>query len=81
MKIKVKLYGTLRDKGPKGLELGKQFTIEVDEGATINDVLKELKIQMEEARVVIINSNIVRDYTYQLNSLDLFVCFPPIGGG
>jgi len=81
MKIKVKLYGTLRDRGPKGLAIGEHFPLEIDQGDTVNDILKQLKIELEEAKVVIINSNIVQDYSFQLNESDLFVCFPPVGGG
>ena len=81
MQIKVKLFGNFREKCPKGLPLGDHFTIQVPDGATISDVLHQLDIAEDEARVVIINSNIIRDFKFQLNPSDLFVAFPPIGGG
>ena len=81
MEIKVKLYGTFRDRCPKGTPLGEAFPLSVKENATIIDVLNTLKISEEEARVVIVNSNIIREFSFQLNPSDLFVCFPPVGGG
>ena len=81
MEIKVKLFGNFREKGPKGLPIGDHFTIQVTDGATISDVLQQLDIAEDEARVVIVNSNIIRDFKFQLNPSDLFVAFPPIGGG
>ena len=81
MQINVKLYGTLRDRCPEGLPLGEHFQLEIDQGDTVNDVLKKLKIELEEAKVVIINSNIVKDYSFEVKESDLFVCFPPVGGG
>ncbi len=77
MKIKVKLFGTSKELAPKGITFGDYHTIDVEENATILDVLKKLNIPVDEARVVVINSNIIRDYSYQLNSLDLFICYPP----
>ena len=81
MEIKVKLYGTLRDRCPKGTPLGAHFPLEITSGSTVNDILEKLNITLDEAKVVIINSNIVQDYSFQLNESDLFVCFPPVGGG
>ena len=81
MEIKVKLFGTFRDRCPKGTILGEAFSLNVKENANILDVLKQLDIKLEEARVIIVNSNIIREMEYKLNPLDLFVCFPPIGGG
>lgn len=81
MEIKVKLYGTLRDRCPKGTALGEEFLIVVKDNATINEVLTKLSISEDEARVVIVNSNIIRELDHKLNPLDLFVVFPPIGGG
>ena len=81
MEIKVKLYANFREKGPKGVPLGEGFSLEVKEGATISDVLKQLDIAEDEARVVMVNSTIIREFDYQLKPLDLFVAFPPIGGG
>ncbi len=81
MEINIKLYGTLRDRCPEGTALGQGFPLNVKDNATITDALIDLKISNDEVRVVLVNSNIIKDFNYQLKPSDLFVCFPPIGGG
>ena len=81
MEIKVKLFGNFREKCPQGSSLGEAFLLNVKEDATIAEVLEQLEIPEHEARVVLVNSNIIREFNYKLKTLDLFVAFPPIGGG
>ncbi|MFQ5833599.1 MAG: MoaD/ThiS family protein [Candidatus Thorarchaeota archaeon] len=80
MKVNVKLYATLQKLAPPEVEIGEAFAVEID-GSTILDLLKQLGIEEEQARIVMLNGIRVNDMSQELESDDLVVMFPPIGGG
>ena len=79
MKVKVKLYATLRRYFPEA-ELGESTLVEISEGATVSDLLKKIGIPKGETKIVLLNANKVK-LDQRLREGDLVVLFPPIGGG
>ncbi len=79
MKIQVKLYATLRRHIPN-LELGEAKTFEVKEKATIEELIELLRIEKNEAKIILVNG-VKKDLSYTMQENDLIVIFPPIGGG
>lgn len=74
MDIKVKLFATLRTG---------RFDIsdfKLDEGTTVMEVLKLLKIDEKEAAIIFLNG-VHADMDARLSSGDELAIFPPIGGG
>lgn len=75
------MFATLRDYGPKNLAIGESFIVKLSESSTITDVLERLKISKEEAKIVMVNGNIINEHTYTLDRDDEMSIFPPVGGG
>jgi len=75
MKIKVKLMGMLKDKTPDGGEL------DLEDKATIADVLAALEIDPDSVQAFSINGAIQRDQTTMLSEDDELIVLPPVGGG
>lgn len=75
MKIKVKLMGMLKDRTPEGGQ------VDLNVGATIADVLAQLKVDANAVQVFSINGAIERDQATQLNDQDELIVLPPVGGG
>ena len=81
MRIRVKLFATLRERGPEGLDIGEAFTVSLEKKATVNDLLKHLNITVKEAKIIIINHDSVTSYDEPLHENDEISIFPPVGGG
>jgi molybdopterin synthase sulfur carrier subunit len=77
--IHVKLFATLRRLRP-GLGLGESFPVQLPEGATLGDLIRQLDLPETEVKIVFVNG-IVRDREYVLADGDELGIFPPIGGG
>jgi sulfur carrier protein ThiS len=75
VEIRIKLMGMLKDKAPPG------GTLDVSEGATIEDALTALKIPVDSVQVFTINGQLVRDRARRLNTGDELSVLPPVGGG
>ncbi|MFW9846150.1 MAG: MoaD/ThiS family protein [Candidatus Thorarchaeota archaeon] len=80
MKVGVKLYAALQEYSPPGTELGEAFPIEL-EGSTVGDLVNQLGIKEEHAKIIIVNGIRIDDLSHHLNEDDQVVIFPPIGGG
>lgn len=80
MKINVKLYGTLREHGPKGLEIGQSFPVELRRGS-VSEIIRVIGLKAEQAKVIMINGVRATDLNQPLKDGDLVVIFPPSGGG
>ena len=78
MKIKVKVFATLRKYAPDASS-GKQ-ELELTEGVTVGQVLDELKIPQEEVAFVFVNS-VQQKMDKALAQGDELGIFPPIAGG
>ena len=74
MKIKVKLFATLRKFGPDEQEM------EMPEHSTIDDVIRSLDLPQKIALLKIINGE-HRPASYPLKDGDELALFPPIAGG
>ena len=81
MKVRVKLFATLRDRSPERLDIGEAFTIKLNTDSTVIDLLDHLNILREEAKIVMINHTTVLDFRNPLKNGDEIAIFPPIGGG
>ena len=75
MRVQLKLMGMLKDKTPA------TGALELDEGATIEDVLAALDIPSDTVHVFSVNSNIERNKDRALNDDDELTILPPAGGG
>ena len=73
MKVKIKLFASLRKFGPD------EQMIELPDNATIDDAIKSLNIP-KIALLKIINGE-HRPATHQLKNGDELALFPPIAGG
>lgn len=74
MQIKVRLFATLR------ANRGKELVLDLAEGASVMDIIEELKIDKEEVAILLING---RDGQLDtpLKNEDVVSIFPPVGGG
>lgn len=79
IKVEVVLFATLRKYNPGG-ESSEPFYLEMPEGSTIGDLLKALKIPIQESKQVFINSR-RQEWDYLLQNGDRAAIFPPIAGG
>ena len=74
VKVKIKLFATLRNFGPEEQE------IEVSENATLDDVIKALNLPEKIPMLKIVNGE-HRNLGYRLKEGDEIALFPPIAGG
>ena len=75
MQVRLKLMGTLKAKTPAG------GTLEVADGATIDDVLRALGIAPQAIRVFTVNGQFERNRSRVLAANDELSAIPPVGGG
>jgi molybdopterin converting factor small subunit len=75
MQIHVKLRGVLKEKTPPG------DAVELDDGATLRDLLAELDIPVERIHLVMVNDEQCRDHDRPLADGDEVMLLPPIAGG
>jgi len=74
MKIKIKLFATLRDNRDKILE------IEYKEGTEIREIIKDLNIDEKDVAILLKNGRSAKMDDVILEG-DYLSLFPPIGGG
>lgn len=74
MKVKVKLFATLR----QGRE--KELMIDLPQGATIKDLIEMLDLSKEEVAIIFINGR-SKELHEVLQEDDMVSIFPPVGGG
>ena len=77
--VHVKLFATLRHYRP-GLGIGEAFPVELPEGATVGDLVRQLGLPEEEVKIVFVNA-LFRDLDHVLADGDELGIFPPVGGG
>lgn len=83
MKIKLRLYATLRDYLPPESG-GSEVQLDLPEGAIIPDALSRYSVPIGLAHIVLINNrHVLRPNiaTQQLKDGDELAVFPAIGGG
>ena len=59
---------------------GAPFEVDLPEGATLENLIRQLNLPQEEVKVVFVNAR-AQPLTYILNPADEVGIFPPIGGG
>ena len=79
MLVQVKLFATLRHQYPH-LELGEAMPVELQDGATVEQLIARLDLPADEVKIVFVNG-IVRDGDHVLADGDELGIFPPVGGG
>ena len=79
MHIRVKLFATLGRRMAGGTA-GNLFAVEVPEGSTIADLIRQLDLPREEVKVTFVNAR-TRPLNWLLQPEDEVGIFPPIGGG
>lgn len=77
--VHVKLFATLRQYRP-GLGIGEAFSVELPDGATVEDLLQVLGLPEEEVKIIFVNA-LFRDPDHALANGDELGIFPPVGGG
>ena len=60
--------------------MGESFKVNVDK-ETVLGVIEKLGIPFEKGVIVMVNSNRITDLNQKLNSEDVVVIFPLLGGG
>jgi molybdopterin converting factor small subunit len=79
MKVTVKLYATL-SRYRQGERAGTPYEMELPEEATLQKLIEQLKIPIEETRITFVNG-IIQEPDWKLKDGDEVGIFPPIGGG
>ncbi|SDK84484.1 Molybdopterin converting factor, small subunit [Natronincola ferrireducens] len=74
MKVKVKLFATLRENREK------EMMMDLQQGATPKDIIKRLNISQEEVAIIFLNGRSVK-VDKALEENDTVSIFPPVGGG
>ena len=77
MNIEVRLFGGLRVYAS---DRGRQFTLELPEGATVQDLLAALGIPPGEVWLVSLDETLVKD-DHVLHDGDRVMLVEPVGGG
>jgi sulfur-carrier protein len=79
MRVRVKLFATLSRDRP-GVSAGVPFEVELDDGATIQGLLRELRLPEGEVKVVFVHGR-AREWDWRLSAGDELGIFPLVGGG
>ncbi len=79
MKVKVRLYATLRQYMP-GIALGESVEIVLPDGTTVGGLIGHLGIPPNEVKVSMVGG-LFKEPDYVLEEGDDVALFPPIGGG
>ena len=79
MRVYVKLFATLRRYAP-GAAYGIPFEVDLADGATIADLIKQLSLPAEEVKLAFVNAR-ARSEDWHLEPDDEVGIFPPVGGG
>ena len=79
MIVHVRLFATLRRHYPH-IGIGEPMDVELEAGATIGELITQLRLPAEQVKVVFVNG-IVQKREHVLNAGDEVGVFPPVGGG
>ena len=79
MQVRVKLFASLKQYVP-GLTAGVPIEVELPAGATLTDLVRQMKLPQAEINLIYVNAR-AQPLTYILNPADEVGIFPKIGGG
>lgn len=74
MEITVRLFATLRE------QRANQMVVEINEGASVEEVVQLLKIPAEDVAIIMINGR-GKNLDTKMENGDVLALFPPVGGG
>jgi molybdopterin converting factor small subunit len=80
MHIEVKLFANLRKNLPPG-STGSKAQLTLEDGATLQTLIDQLKIPVELAQMVLVNGEQTREFDRLLHEGDTVSIFPPVAGG
>lgn len=78
-KIELRLYGDLLGYINE-VKIGEAKIMEVDEGFTIGDLMKDLNMPRDIVKIILVNGR-SKGLEYKLNANDRVALFPPVAGG
>ncbi|MBT4265608.1 MAG: MoaD/ThiS family protein [Deltaproteobacteria bacterium] len=79
MKVEVRLFASFTKYLPDDAE-GQKVILDLAEGTTVKQVLVQLRVPLEEIKLVFINS-VHAEIEDVLKDGDRMGAFPPVGGG
>jgi len=79
MKIKVRLYASLRDYVPEA-KIGSTLEVDLPAGSVIQDLVNYYQLPVELVKLAYVNG-IYQELNHELHDQDEIGLFPPIGGG
>jgi molybdopterin converting factor small subunit len=77
--VQAKLFATLRQYKP-GIGIGEPFPVELPDGATVRDLVHQLKLPVDQVKLVFVNARSA-ELDHPLADGDEAGIFPPVGGG
>jgi molybdopterin converting factor small subunit len=80
VRVEVRLFATLAQAAPS-YRAGDPFEVELQDSATLSDVIEYLAISSDSVHLVMLNGRIVHDRLARLHENDRIGLFPPVGGG
>ncbi len=79
MKAEIRLFASFTQYLPPNAE-GQKAKLDLDEGTTIKDVLKQLGVPLNTVKLVFANG-VHADMNYVIQEGDRIGAFPPVAGG
>jgi molybdopterin converting factor small subunit len=77
--VHVRVFATLRQYCPD-LRLGETMAVELAEGGTVGELIRQLELPGDLVKIVFVNHAIRRD-EHMLGEGDEVGIFPPVAGG
>ncbi len=79
MTVEIRLFATFRQFLPPGSNTFS-FTKRVEEGTTVEEIVRELKLPGQAPKIIIVNGVHAEPGRVLLDG-DILSLFPPVGGG
>ena len=80
MRVQVRLYATFSQFAPSK-KAGEPFGVDLEEAATIMDLIRQLGIPEADVHLVMIDGRVIHERSVKLAQGARIGLFPPVGGG
>jgi len=80
VRVDVRLYATFAKVAPTQ-HAGDPFDVELEDSASLTDLICRLGIPEDDVHLAIVNGRITHDRLQSLQDNDRVALFPPVGGG
>ncbi|MEE8594123.1 MAG: MoaD/ThiS family protein [Candidatus Bipolaricaulota bacterium] len=80
MRVDVRLYATFVKYAPTQ-HAGDPFEVELEDSASLTDLIRKLGIPENDVHLAIVNGRIIHDRMQSIQNGDRVALFPPVGGG